>query len=51
VELGGERMLLRCGSEERRVSPGELQAAVEEMGKANPGSAVVEVRRLGIVRG
>jgi hypothetical protein len=49
MELGGERMLLRCGTEERKVSPSELVRAVEEMGRTSHGQ-MIEVRRFGLVR-
>jgi hypothetical protein len=50
MDLGGERMLVRCGEEERRIEPDKLEATVVEFRKLSPG-VVVEVRRYGIVRG
>jgi len=51
MELGGERMLVRCGSDERRCEPDKLEATVEAIRRANPVGMMIEVRRFGLVRG
>jgi hypothetical protein len=47
---GSMRVLVRCGTEERRIEPEKLGETVEEFRRARP-SEWIEVRALGIVRG
>jgi hypothetical protein len=50
MDLGGERLLVRCGTVERRCEAGKLEAMIDEVRRASP-VGWIEVRRLGLVRG